>query len=105
MSSCDFEENWGYGYTVKNMIEGATAFDINPTQLHFKSGRPKFEATFYCTSGGRRCVLEKRDVMELTNKKTGEPYFVVSRKEREEAIANHDTVNEEIRQMMLSSRG
>ena len=78
MTDSTFEQDWGFASDVKATIEGAVYYDVRPTPENFKTGRAKFECLFLDASKNR--VIERRAAMELTSKRTGKPYHVVSRK-------------------------
>lgn len=77
-----FEESWGFPNDVIREIPMAIGFDIVTTGSTFRSGRSRFDCRIY---GPARVVLETRDAMELISKKTGQPYHVVSKKQRRPA--------------------
>ena len=78
MADSTFQDDWGFPSDVKATIEGAVYYDVRPTPENFKTGRAKFECLFLDASKNR--VIERRAAMELTSKRTGKPYHVVSRK-------------------------
>lgn len=71
-----FSEAWGFPSDLKSEL-GADSYEIDPTGSYYKSGRPKYEATFM--RGEQATEIARRDAMLLTSKKTGRTYFVVSR--------------------------
>ncbi len=81
-----FEESWSFPNEIKKEL-GASGYDINPTPDSFSTGRARFEAVFYDGEGHNRRVIETRTAMELTSKRTGKPYHVVSRKPNREPSA------------------
>ena len=72
-----FSESWAYANLLKSEL-GAASYDIQPFPGTFKSGRPRFMATFLDRDNK---VLARRIGMELTSKKTGDYYKVFSREE------------------------
>ena len=78
MSDSTWDQDWGFASNVKATIEGAVYYDVRPTPESFSTGRPKFECLFLDASKNR--VVERRLAMELTSKRTGKPYHVISRK-------------------------
>ena len=73
MSTYDksWDESWAYPNVIKDELKAAS-YDVQPYPGSFKSGRPKWIATFL--SGDRKG-------MELVSKKTGAGYKVFSRQE------------------------
>jgi hypothetical protein len=76
-SSTSFQDDWGFPGDVKATIPGAAYYDIRPTPDNYRTGRPKFECLFM--DAAKHKVIERRDAMELTSKRTGKPYHVVRR--------------------------
>ena len=74
-----FREQWGYPSEVKGTIPGAAFYEVHPVPGCYKSGRPRFEATF--VTADHKKVLARREAMELTSKRTGKPYNVCRRHE------------------------
>ena len=70
-----FAESWAFGSELKQQL-GAASYDIRPLPEKFRSGRPKFECLFFDQDHALIC---RRIAMELTSKKTGKPYHMVSR--------------------------
>ena len=81
-----FEDSWAFASEIKKEL-GASGYDVNPTPENFSTGRPRLEAIFYEGEGYNRRVIERRAAMELTSKRTGKPYHVVSRKPNREPSA------------------
>ena len=72
---------------VRQKELGASGYDINDTPENFSTGRARLEAVYYTGEGHNRKVIETRTAMELTSKRTGKPYHVVSRKPNREPSA------------------
>ena len=72
-----FNESWAYPNILKEELKAAS-YDVQPFPGCFKSGRPRWIATFMNVE---RKVIARRIGMELTSKKTGEYYKVFSREE------------------------
>ena len=70
-----FAESWAFPSELKQQLEAAT-YDIRQLPEKFRSGRPKFECLFFDRGNALIC---RRIAMELTSKKTGKPYHMVSR--------------------------
>ena len=70
-----FVESWAFGSELKQQL-GADSYDIRPLPEKFRSGRQKFECLFFDRDNALIC---RRFAMELTSKKTGKPYHMVSR--------------------------
>ena len=71
----DFQLKWAFPSELKQQLEAAS-YDIRPTPENFRSGRPKYQCLFFDKANK---VLGSRAAMELTSKKTGKNYHVVSR--------------------------
>ena len=76
-SNSDFQQDWAFPSDIKATIPGAAYYDIRPTSENYRTGRPKFECIFL--DAAKHKVIERRDAMELTSKRTGKPYHVVRR--------------------------
>ena len=72
-----FSESWAYANLLKSELK-ATSYDVQPFPGTFKSGRPRFMATFM---NAERKVIARRIGMELESKRTGDTYKVFSRQE------------------------
>ena len=72
-----FAESWAYPSVLKDELK-ASSYYVQPFPGTFKSGRPRWMATFFSTD---RKVLARRIDMELTSGHTGAPYKVFSRTE------------------------
>ena len=77
-SNDSFAESWPYASKIKDSL-GATSYetDFACPPRSFRSGRPIKVVTFYSGHGDARRVLERRDGMTLTSKRTGRSYDVV----------------------------
>ena len=73
-----FAESWAYPSVLKDELK-ASSYDVQPFPGTFKSGRPRWMATFL--SADRKKVVGRRIGMELTSGRTGAPYKVFSRQE------------------------
>ena len=74
-----FTVTWGYPSEVKTAL-GASWYEVVPTQLTYASGRPKLLVRFFGAGyGDNRKVIAERDGMELSSKRTGDPYIVCKR--------------------------
>ena len=78
-----FREMWGYPNEVVKTIPGAARFEVHPVPGAYKSGRPRFEATF--VTADHKKVLARRAAMELVSKRTGKAYHVCRRQEDSKA--------------------
>ena len=78
-----FDLDWAFPSVIQGSIMNSTAYDVNPTDQTFSTGRPKFEAVFYSAhhTDGRQHILERRPAMQLVSKRTGRSYYMVSRKQ------------------------
>ena len=76
-SSDDFAASWPYASKIKEELE-ATSYetDFACPPRSFRSGRPIKVVTFYSGHGDARRVIERRDGMTLTSKRTGRTYDV-----------------------------
>ena len=72
-----FAESWAYPSVLKDELK-ASSYDVQPFPGTFKSGRPRWMATFLSAD---RKVMARRIGMELTSGRTGAPYKVFSRLE------------------------
>ena len=72
-----FNESWAYASALKDELK-SSSYDVQPYPGTFKSGRPRWMATFLSAD---RKVMAKRIGMELTSGRTGAPYKVFSRQE------------------------
>ena len=75
-----FFETWGFASEIKTSIPNARSYEIYPAPSPpspYKSGRLRYVAAFSDEHGN---LLETRNAMQLTSKKSGELYFVVMRK-------------------------
>ena len=72
-----WDESWAYPNVLRDELKAAS-YDVQPYPGSFKSGRPKWIATFL---SGDHKVITKRIGMELVSKKTGAGYKVFSRQE------------------------
>ena len=72
--SDSFAEQWTFPSEVRKSIPGAGYYDVRPAPGTFKSGRPKF-ACFFLSADKTR-IVATRPAMELTSKKSGQPYFL-----------------------------
>ena len=72
-----FNESWAYASALKDELKAAS-YDVQPYPGTFKSGRPRWMATFLNSD---RKVIARRIGMELTSGRTGAPYKVFSRQE------------------------
>ena len=70
-----FAESWAFPSELKEQM-GASSYDIRPLQETFRSGRAKFEVLFFDKANA---LISRRIGMELTSKKTGKKYHMVSR--------------------------
>ena len=77
-SSDDFAASWPYASKIKEEL-GSTGYetDFACPPRSFKSGRPVMTVTFFAGHGDARRVIEQRDGMKLTSKRTGRTYDVV----------------------------
>ena len=73
-----FNESWAYGNVIRDELK-ASSYDVQQFPGTFKSGRPRWMATFL--SADRKKVVGRRIGMELTSGRTGAPYEVFSRLE------------------------
>ena len=73
----NFEETWPYCSKVAERLQ-ATNYTVafSKPLRKFKSGRPICTVKFWITDGLNKTLLEARDAMQLTSKKTGHPYYV-----------------------------
>ena len=78
----DFQAVWGYPNEVLNTIKEATRYEVHPAPPRssggaatYKSGRPRYLATFYKDD----TVLTTRLAMRLTSKNSGVVYDVCLR--------------------------
>jgi hypothetical protein len=69
----DFDKNWGFASEIKELVPGATSWEIFSTGTVFSSGRKKVELKLYDIRG---CLLETRVGMMLTSKRTNKDYSV-----------------------------
>ena len=74
-----FQAVWGYPNVVQETIKEATRYEVHPAPPRssgvaatYKSGRPRYLATFYKND----TVLATRLAMRLTSKTSGVEYFV-----------------------------
>ena len=72
-----FNESWAYASALKDELK-ASSYDVQPFPGTFKSGRPRWMATFLSAD---RKVMARRIGMELTSGRTGAGYKVFSRQE------------------------
>ena len=72
-----FSESWAYANLLKGELKAAS-YDVQPFPGCFKSGRPRWIATFF---NRENKVIGRRIGMELTSKRTGQGYKVFSREE------------------------
>ena len=72
-----FNESWAYASALKDEMKAAS-YDVQQFPGTFKSGRPRWMATFLSAD---RKVIGRRIGMELTSGRTGAPYKVFSRQE------------------------
>ena len=72
-----FNESWAYASALKDELKAAS-YDVQPFPGTFKSGRPRWMATFLSAD---RKVISRRIGMQLTSSRTGAPYQVFSRQE------------------------
>ena len=72
-----FNESWAYVNILREELKAAS-YDVQPFPGTFRSGRPKFIATFM---NRENKVIARRIGMELTSRKTGQGYKVFSREE------------------------
>ena len=72
-----FSAQWAYPNIIKSELKAAS-YDIQPFPGCFKSGRPRWIATFMNV---QRKVIARRIGMELTSQRTGQGYKVFSREE------------------------
>ena len=88
-----FNESWAYPNVLKEELKAAS-YDIQPFPGCFKSGRPRWVATFMSRENK---VIARRIGMELTSRKTGQGYKVFSREELvdREAIPPRTTLRRE----------
>ena len=88
-----FNESWAYPNVLKEELKAAS-YDIQPFPGCFKSGRPRWVATFMSRENK---VIARRIGMELTSRKTGQGYKVFSREEwvDREAIPPRTTLRRE----------
>ena len=68
-----FNESWAYASALKDELK-ASSYDIQPFPGTFKSGRPRWMATFLSAD---RKVMARR----IWSGRTGAPYKVFSRQE------------------------
>ena len=72
-----FSESWAYVNILREELKTAS-YDIQPYPGCFKSGRPRWIATFFSRENK---VIARRIGMELTSTRTGQGYKVFSREE------------------------
>jgi len=72
-----FNESWAYASALKDELK-ASSYDVQPFPGTFKSGRPRWMATFLSAD---RKIMARHIGMELTSGRTGAPYKVFSRQE------------------------
>ena len=72
-----FNESWAYPNILKEELKAAS-YDVQPFPGCFKSGRPRWIATFFSRENK---VIARRIGMELTSTRTGQGYKVFSREE------------------------
>ena len=72
-----FEASWAYPNILKEELKAAS-YDVQPFPGCFKSGRPRWIATFMNVE---RKVIARRIGMELTSQRSGQGYKVFSREE------------------------
>ena len=70
-----FADNWAFASELKQEL-GAASYDIRLLPEKFRSGRPKFECLFFDKGNS---LISRRIAMELTSKRSGKPYHMVSR--------------------------
>ena len=75
----DFQAVWGYPNEVLETIKEATRYEVHPAPpkssgvaATYKSGRPRYLATFYKDD----TVLSTRLAMRLTSRSSGVEYYV-----------------------------
>ena len=74
-----FTVTWGYPSEVKTAL-GASWYEVTNTSNAYASGRPKLLVKFYGAGyGANRALIAERDGMELSSKRTGDPYIVCKR--------------------------
>ena len=73
--SNDFQTQWGFPSEIKTQL-GAARYELRKMPMQFRSGRPKWACVFYDEGGN---IISTRTAMELTSKRTGEPYHVCAR--------------------------
>ena len=74
-----FAVTWGYPSEVKTAL-GASWYEVVPSLNAYASGRPKLLVRFYGAGyGANRALIAERDGMELSSKRTGDPYVVCKR--------------------------
>ena len=83
-----FRRDWGYPREVRAMISDAVFFEINPIPGAYRSGRPRYEATFL--SADRKKVVARRAAMQLVSRRSGQNYFVVRRADDLQAAHEFD---------------
>ena len=88
-----FSESWAYPNVLKEELKAAS-YDIQPFPGCFKSGRPRWIATFF---NRENKVIARRIGMELTSKRSGQGYQVFSTSEwvYREAIPPRTTLRRE----------
>ena len=74
-----FRDTWAYPNEVRASIPGAARYEVHPIPGCYKSGRPRFEATF--VSADHKKVLARRAAMELTSRRTSAVFHVCKRHE------------------------
>ena len=72
-----FGESWSYANVLKDELKAAS-YDIQAFPGTFKSGRPRWMATFLNSD---RKVIARRVGMHLTSNQSGAPYYVFSRQD------------------------
>ena len=74
-----FAVTWGYPSEVKTAL-GASWYEVVPSLNTYASGRPKLTVRFFGAGyGANRALIAERDGMELSSKRTGDPYVVCKR--------------------------
>jgi len=87
MNTLSFAEHWKYPSVLEREIENCAYSETRKTGKRYKSGRPLYRTSFFSASGA---ILETRNSMQLTSKRTEGVYYVV---ESDAAIARTATVS------------
>jgi len=69
-----FGRDWVFLSVVKEAL-GASSYEL-AVAGHFRTGRPKWSASFYSGWADARTLITTRDAMELVSRSTGRKYFV-----------------------------